>query len=372
MQSRTPYFVFAACLGVVVALGIYRFGVMPIGWRSPVAQVFQIGAPVLLFGAWQLVKPIENRQWPIALMIPFGLLGAGLAFGGAWLIAPPLGYARLTTRDLPGFSIGFPSGDVKRETLDYSTGKLELVDVMGSGSVSSVQWEPGGGVTDADLEIYTRGIADAVDGKLEASSKDVGPGGTEVRSFTISTKKGPIFVSITHCGGRRLHVMNGGDADMETLQRRMLATLECHPDSAKEATLGVIPWTIELTSEWSRNPSDPGQIELTSGENGLYVRTMVGAVDHEGLPKVLGSLFETLGAKIVMDGWRDERLLMHGTADGQAMVGWAMPFNCPGGTVLVLPFATNGDGADALAKLVNAKGRCLRPNEPAPAWPAAH
>src|SRR4051812_29757095 len=110
MTDRARYLGFAACLGAGLALLIYRFAVLGFMWDGPAKNVLQIGAPVLIVVGSQLVRGVQDKTKPWLLMIVTAVVGGSVAWGVCTQAVPGLARARLAQRELPGFSIGLPSG----------------------------------------------------------------------------------------------------------------------------------------------------------------------------------------------------------------------------------------------------------------------
>jgi hypothetical protein len=106
-------------------------------------------------------RQYERVRWPGLLAVLGFVLGAAVAFGAAYVIVPPPSAARLTLREFPGFAIGMPSGEEKDRNDGDATGKLELVDVVGTGGVVAVRWEPGAALDASELDALAQGLAGA-------------------------------------------------------------------------------------------------------------------------------------------------------------------------------------------------------------------
>jgi hypothetical protein len=360
---RSAYLAFAACLGAGLALLAYRFGVQPLVWSSRYARVFEIGAAAIVVAGSQPLRG-RDRKWPIVAMLPVLLIGAAVTFVAAYLLVPPPSRASLTPRQLPGFAISLPSGDVKEERLDYMAGRVELVDVADSGGAIEVQWEPGGITSREDLELLARGMAGAIgDNAPGVITKVPGPGGAQIETIEYASSKGPVWISMVVCGGRRISLMTGGSS-IEALHRRMLPTLVCRPDPSRERSLDDLPLAIDLPAAWSSVKGEAGQVELTDGANALILKPMSSLpTNDDEMPQLLTGLFQAMGVRVAIGAKRDGRFPISGVIEGQNIVGWVWPFSCSRGAVMVLGISTDEPGADRLAELLRAKSHCAGPNE---------
>jgi hypothetical protein len=218
--------------------------------------------------------------------------------------------------------------------------------------------------------MFTQGMTESLGGStVSAPESGTGPGGAKTISVDLNTDKGPMFVTVLGCGGRRIIVMNGGDSSMKKLQARMVASIACHPDAAKETAVDALPWTVELPAGWFQVPSPAGQVQLTNGNDALLARGLDKMPDRAELPKLLQSLIAAAGQQMTIGAWAGDRYPAQATFDGKPFAGWVMPIECRGQAVLVMGFAADDAGADQLAQIIKTKGRCLAAGEMAPAWP---
>jgi hypothetical protein len=359
---RYAYAAFAASLGAGLALVAYRFAMQPLAWDAPAKNVLQIGAPVLPIAMWQLLRQYERMRWPWPLVLLSMVLGAGVAFGAAYVIVPPPGSAKLATYDLPGFGIGLPPGNIKQRSDSFSTGKLELVDVAGTGGVVAVEWEPGAALDQDDLKMMEQGLSTFASGS-PTLTKIPGPAGTEVDTIAFESPKGAMWTSIIVCGSRRVSITTGGDS-FESLHRRIVASFACRPGSAPEAGLDHFPLALDLPAEWHKVPSDPAQIQLTDDTRGLILKEVPGNLkDLDEAREFMTKAFEAGGVHVTFGDLHDGRFPFTGSAGSDSLVGWIWPFECGDRSVIVMGLVADQASADALAELVRGKAHCAGPNE---------
>ncbi len=365
MSDRVRYLGFAACLGAGIALLVYRFAVMGLVWDAPAKNVLQIASPVLIVVGAQLLRPIAKKQYPVLLMLLAAAAGFGIAFGICFGAITSLDDAPLTTRALPGFSIGLPSGTIARENLAYSDGAVQLNDVAGTGNVVRLGWEPGALFEDSDIDMMSKGFGAKGHSAVEHST---GREGTPTQSLTFDTEKGPIRAVIATCGERRIMIMV---SDSATLARRIANSLSCHPDPAKESSVDRVPWMATLPDGWFATPAQKGQLALTDGENVLLARAFEKLPERGELPPLLQKLMQAAGVDMTIGAWTGDRFPVHATIEGKPFVGWAMPIDCKTSAVLLLGFGRDEAAADAIAAFAT-KGHCLADGETTPVWPARH
>ena len=359
---RVLYAAFAASLGAGLALIAYRFAMQPLVWNSPAKTVLQIGAPLLPIATWQVLRQYERVRWPALLAVLGFVVGAGVAFGAAYAIVPPPGAARLTTREFPGFSIGMPSGDEKDRNDGDATGKLELVDVEGTGGVVAVRWEPGGALDASEMNAMTAGLSSAVGGGTPSMTKLPGPGGTEVDTVAFDSAKGPMWVSIIVCGARRVTVNTGGSA-LESIHRRMVASLVCHPGAAPKAATEGFPLALDIPDGWHQMPGEPGQIQLTDGSRALILREFPETLkDLDKARALLTSAFEASGVHLTFGEMHDQRIPFTGMSGSDAILGWIWPYECANRSILVMAIVSDQASSDSLVELVK-KAHCAAPGE---------
>jgi hypothetical protein len=363
MSDRVRYLGFAGFLGAGISLFVYRAAVMGLVWDGSAKHVLDIAALGLALVAGQLLRSIPKpRQYPWLLMIVAAGVGFGVAFGICFQAIPGLDQAQLTTRALPGFSIGLPSGTEGKSNLTYSEGAVQINEVIHTGNVVRVGWEPGRMFDDSEVEMIAKGLGSKGHSSFEHGT---GPHGKPTVAVTVETDKGPIRVIITTCGARRIMIMASESAK---LAARMLATLTCHPDAAQETGVDTVPWTTQLPAGWFSTTAIKGQLALTDGNNVLLARTVESMPDRAGTPKLLQTLMNAAGVDMTVDAWADDRYPVHATIEGKQYGGFAMPIDCGARTVLLLGFARDDATTEQIATFAK-QGRCLAAGETPPPWP---
>ncbi len=356
-RCMRPYVAFAACLGAALGLVAYRFGVMPIGWNGDAKTVLEYGAPMLGIGGWLAVRGRTGR-WPLAAMVPALAAGGALAFAAAYVFVPSPARAVLTTRELPGFAIDLPSGDRRAEVLDYATGRLQLVDVAGAGGVLDVQWEPGEAIGPDDLALFGSAFGGLVGGRGAHPMTMRGRDGKPIDAFALDSAKGTILVAVLPCGARRFAIMVGGEG-AESLERRIVASVVCHPDPARERELDASPLAIDLPAGWKRVPGDPSLVQLTDGSSGLLLKTITATNDERDLPTVLTGIMRAMGQPLAIGDERGDSFPLSGTLDGQPVVGWVRVVPCGQKSVVVFEMSSDQTAAEQVATLVRDKSHCV-------------
>jgi hypothetical protein len=358
--------------GIAVGLIAYRYAVLPLLWSSPFRHVV-IGLAVgLAVGGRALLR---TRDGGLAVLVLAGVVGAGAAFAGSYAAFPTLSRAKLEMRKFPGFSLALPGGETAQDmTSEYATGKLALKGIGGSRSVSIVQWEPGGEMTDEDMNVIANVLAKAIPGVAgQARPTSVtGPDGKPVRSIRFDSDKMILQVSSLVCGSRHVLVATGGESETSELHPRIVASFACTPDPEREkaASEFVFPMNLDLPG-WYATSRDPEAFELTDGKTATMTLRVLPAGMHIELENVLEPIFRAagltqgleVGAKLA-----DGRVPFKLTIEGETARGWAAMFPCAKATGLVVAFSNDDAGADALHdKLAAAK--CRRDGEPVQTWP---
>lgn len=372
--SPISYAIFATCAGLAVGLMAYRFTAMPFVWHSALSKIFAILPPALFFGTWQLVRKQKMALWPWKIVTACALAGTVLALGVSYLIAPPLGAAKLFTRSLPGFSLEIPKSETKAEILDYAQGRIELEKIADSSGAMNINWEPGTALAPEDSELMPQMIARILGGSPQGGMQLwPGPGNVGVPTFSFSTPRGPAYLSVLVCAGRRIQILSIGEAALERLQRRMLPHFRCQPDAARESLLESLPWTILLPAGWAKVEGTPaGQVQLSDGVNLLLLRGLAGAPkDRNGFKTILAAIFQNSEMKLEFGDWAGNHLNLHGAITGMPVSGWAEPLHCATGDMLLMGISPDRANADRIARLVNANGRCLKAGETPPPWPTS-
>lgn len=369
--SRAVFFVAAACFGAAAGMIAYRFGVLPILWSSSVSWVFPGLAMGLGFGAQAMLKNQTATRPPLPLLIITGVLAMGAAMGAAFLVLPPLGHAKLTTKQLPGFTVDLPAGKVSQELLDYGLGKYMLKDVAGTNSILSVEWE-GGETTREDLELAATAVGPMIGvAGTQKPTQLPGPSGVAVDSVVIDSDKGVFRMTFVPCGKRHLQVVSLGQTGIDRIHRRVVTSIVCRPDKAQETMEpGLVPLAIELPS-WFAIERLPNQVTLTDGTSALLLKAIPGnSATAADIQKLVPAMFTAMGGALETTHQQGDRIEMSGTIEGDHVDGWMRMVRCPSHSIMLLAIANDKAGADAVVTLAQS-ARCLREDEAPPVWPEA-
>lgn len=356
-------------VGASVALLVYRFAMLGLFWKGVAKHVLTGLAVGLGIGA----RAIANQQGgPKALpMLAGAPVGAAIAFGLAYVTLPTLGNARLEPRELPGFTISLPPGTdaAPGAPLDYAAGKMTLKDVAGTNSVLAIGWEPGDASRE-ELELLAPALAAQLGSTQPPTyAQHVGPVGQQLPTAVVAGDKGTLRMTYIPCGARRLVLMTIGDDAMAEVHGRVLPTIVCRPDAAREPSEpGVVNVHLELPG-WQASERGPALITLTDGTAFLTLRQLASGTPQD-LPKVVPSLFAAVGGKITVGAGTGDHHPLSGTIEGEHVEGWVRELVCPRGNVLLMLLASDRARADAVATQT-ANARCLRTGEAAPVWPDA-
>lgn len=369
--ARTRYLASAACVGAALALIGYRFGALPLDWQSKAEFLFPALAGSLAVLPRALLKGLGGSRPSVALLAGAAVGAAALVATASFFMVPPLGHLRLTTRQLPGFSVGLP-GDLDAAQYAYDLGQVRLTRVGGTGGTVAVAWQPGP-MSPEELEVAARALGSAVgaaaDGGVSLTALE-GPDGASVPLAIVHSDKGPIQLSGLPCGGRTLMLTSMGGAGMEALHRRIMASFHCEPDLAQEASLArPLPLVLDLPG-WHLVDPAPGQWTLSDDVSSVLVRPLQGTA-ADSLEKLVGPLLAAGGmVDVVTSPPEDGCIPLRGTMDGDALHGWARGVTC--GDRMVVLFSLSPDAAHAHALLGPMRGaRCLGEGETPAEWPRA-
>lgn len=366
-QGSDGFYALACVLGgAALGLLVYRYGVLPFSWKAKGSFMFPALVVGLSFAARAVVKDRGPRP-QLPLLVVGTLVGAGAAFGAAYLAVPPLGRAGMTSHELPGFSIGLPSGEAPAQRFfEYDVGKLMVKNLGGQGGVIAVTWEGGEPVRE-DLELAAKALGPAMGASgVPSITTMTGPRGTAVDTVVIASDKSPLRMSFLPCGTRRVMVATMAGSDTEAVHARVLPTFVCKPDPKRETiTKGVVPIVAELPG-WFATERDAGQVVLSDGVGMVLMKTI--ANSPKGVEDMVVPMFNAAGWKLAITGHVDDRSLVSGTIEGELVHGWVKSVKCSTQAVIVVAIATDLAGADRLAKQLQGT-RCVRHGETPTAWP---
>lgn len=366
MQGRTPYLVAAACIGAALALVAYRFAPIALVADDLGKRVFDYLPAALVIVAWQVLRPIEQRRWPIALALVAGVAGAAVAVGVAYVVTPPLSSVHLATKQLPGFTIDLPPGDLGVEQQTYQEGQYLLKDVAGTGEVVGVAWTRGSSITEDELEMMLRAVAGAIDASHTKRSTLRGPDGKDVESIDLATAKGPARMAFAPCGQRMINVVSIGE-HVTALVPRVLASLHCTPDPAQENAGIALPVHVDLPAGWKVSPDgDPSGLQLDDGKSMVTVTPMP-TRGLDDFPRAVNAMFSALHAEVTLGADSAGRTTFEGTLGGDPVAGFVWPVRCGAVSVVVLVGSPDRETAN-IAVGGFAAIRCLAPGEKPQTW----
>jgi hypothetical protein len=347
-------------VGTAIGLLVYWLAVMGVTWPGPQKTALQIAAIVLVVIARQIVKPIETKRWPYGLAAVALIVGAGFGFGVAKGAIATAANATLTARELPGFTVSLPDGNVT-QNLAYLDGSFKIENLAGTGANLQVQWEPGKMFEDDELTMLSAAITHAVEATLDgAPQRGTTAHGNKSVVLRAHGDKGDLVVTVIECGARRVTVMTVGASDTGTLHQRVVDSFVCHPDPKSDAEIGALPWTIDLPASWQKVQAPAGQAHYLDTSNGsmLVIRGLSEAPDRNGLKALIEPVMAAAGMTVTLGAWSDDRFPMTATLQGQTMTGFVMPVTCKAGGALVMALATDEGQLDVVHDLVTKAGHC--------------
>lgn len=317
-----------------------------------------------------LARPLAPARKEPGRDVAIAAVGCVAAVAIAWGLVPGAGDLPLSTRQLPGFSLELPGGEVVEEDSGYQTGRLMMKVEDGTRTFLTVGWEPGRASRE-DLEL----TGDAVATKYAATRRSLrlaGPGGASVDGVVLDSDQLTIQISMVDCGRRRITLAVGGAPDVEALHRRILPTLACRPDPRLETdALGAVPVILDLPG-WTATDRTDGQVVLSDGRSMLLLKSGV-VSSKAGLGEVLAATFgaifrETRELAVTPTG--PDSASLTGTIDGNHVEGWARQIRCPAGGIMLMAFAPDAGTADQVRALTSS-ARCAQPGEAPQRWPDA-
>ena len=368
----------AASILIGVALGalVYRYGMLPLGWSSPMRHVFTGGAIGLAVGAHALIRDGKAREPDakrpaVPPLLALGALGVLVAFGVSYLAFPGLARASIEQREFPGFSLALPKGEVIEDSFVYANGKYTAKNVADAGGVVIVQWQLGTPMTPEELKLVANLMGPALGKKIDGTARTTtvpGSDGKPVDTILYGGGGGSFTLSMLTCGNRQVLVATGGGSSTLELQKRVIASFQCKPDPKQEATAAVeIPLVLDLPG-WYMAVREIDQIQITDGVTGnLTMRTFPRDFKVD-LADVLGPIFKAAGIDVKVGEKVGERVPLTLSEGSDSIDGWATLKPCPTGTAMVLGLADTPEQLDQLYERVRT-ARCLRPGEPAQQWP---
>lgn len=372
MRGRAPYLIFASCLGAAIALLVYRFGVMPLGWNAPAAKAFTWAPAVLVLAPWQLVHQSERKQWPWGAAVATSLASFVAVMLIAYFALPSPARSRLVPRSLPGMTVSLPSGKQQIAELKYENGQLLLSDVESAGGVLSLHWRAGGADSEEETALLIKSTQEAVKGVRGRTEKWRGPGGASTTVILVDTYKGTVSTATVTCGARRVVFSAMGIDEMQELLRRVLRSFVCQPDPAEDAALHGLPWIWSPPDAWE--VQDELGSTFTDGESVVSVGRVGSKPTADAWRLTAKTLFTADGGQVELGEVLGHQISFKATdEEGIRTVGWMRHVSCPRGDVVISVLVDdNAESKAALAAIdamIQAHGRCLNEGEPAPRWP---
>jgi hypothetical protein len=271
--------------------------------------------------------------------------------------APDPSGAPLTERELPGFSISLPAGD-EESALAYRDGHVAIHDVAHSGGGVSVHWEPGTW-SDHDEALMSSIAVKRIGGNATPSSeRTTGPQGEPIITVHAKSDERGITMSLRTCGARRVVFTTAGQR-MEALHRRVLASFDCHPDPAKDAAIGALPWVFDPPEGWKTHKAPAGRAEFRGDGSSVLVRGIDELKSREELEKKIPALLSVAGFTVQRVDWKDDRLRFSATIKGREQSGFVMSVSCVRGAVLLLVTSSDAAAADRAHDVLLAHGHCV-------------
>jgi len=326
---------------------------------------------------------IRRPRGPLALRIIAALLVLGCA--AAFALAAHRGLQPDAARDaaralgvgvsprawarhaLPGFSIALPRTPVMSRQGDYQLGKLLVRNPQPpAGFFVSVEWAPGE-ATRAALLASVRDFAATMDIRdAPRLITTAGPDGRAVDTLALDVDRAPLRIARLPCGRRYVQIAAYGEAGIDALFARVLASVRCAPLIEPEA---LARWRVPLHLDlpgWYDLAQTPGRLVLSDGS-----ATVLAALGHPARLDLatLAALLENLGAEVRISDDHG-RLRYAGRWKGDEVHGGALQKICQGGAIVLLVFAPDAQAARALLDRLDT-ARCARPDEAPQDWPAA-
>lgn len=279
--------------------------------------------------------------------------------------------AKLVHRVLPGFSIDLPDGTpiVASTALGYATGSYAVRDDEHH-RLALLGWSVGTKLTPTEV-----GQLLAIFGSLTHTTgaatvtHEPGPQGTTVETSVFPTDRIPIYVTQLECGGRNVVLAIGTPVSADPARAAILTSFRCTPDPAKEARLGTVDLKIRVDlPAWKMVSHDDGQLMLTDDRSLVMLQPMpIGSAD---LISAIGPMMKVVFKEtVIADPIEGDHVPLHGTIDGQPVVGFGKLIPCKTDRTLVFEVSPDRETADTVRHAFDAAA-CLAPGEPPPTWPA--
>jgi hypothetical protein len=215
--------------------------------------------------------------------------------------------------------------------------------------------------------VFAAGVGEMPKGKAAPVSVD-GPDGRPLGSIEIGEH---MWMSMAICGARQIVVTTIAKHGSEKLHRRVLRTLACTPDAAKEAAVkqGGSALVLDLRG-WRATEKTPERIQITDGSAIVSLQSVPRNIETSMVATVFAPAMKSQGIAATFSPPRDGRVGFTIKVEGQTAFGWARVFHCPKASEAMLAFAETDAAAQTLwTRIGNA--RCRNEGEAAQAWPDA-
>jgi hypothetical protein len=299
-----------------------------------------------------------------------------LLVGGAvvgWF-ATRLAFAPLRTRPMPGFDIDLPVGEENDyRAADYDDGHLVINDPGGVPAQMQLRWQPGGLAHDDEVTLTNKvfGAVHNAEPRPISPAPKVAIAGQETRSWAVQAGNETYWTTEVVCGARRVSLTTSSSRrGVERLHRRVARSFRCHPDPAREASVGKdngrhdVPLMFDLEPGWHRYRIERSQYSASNGRAALSAKVLEAPPlpNTEMARKLLGAFPGVKLGEAAGNDWPFEM-----TVKGKPIRGWMTLRSCSNHLqLLVFAFPVTdgaGDGHELLSR-----ARCRKPDEAPQTW----
>jgi hypothetical protein len=299
-------------------LGAYAalpFGVTLAAYSNLIdRQVWPAGTHTILLalGAGSIVSALQIRRLlpgdrvrpPRALRVLAAV--APLAIGAtailAWgpTVATKLADVALHDRQLAGVTIALPEGDEPGGPLRSSDTTISRV--AGLDLSASAFWQIGTFNDQAAQRIAEAGARNAEAGAPEPLPDAALPVGNGIRHRSFRIAKGDIqmFLTVFACAPRIFGVMTAG-AGARVLSQRTLTSVRCRSEGERPRSFAAV---VGLPADWTRVPSDPGEVAYSKGDEEFGV-SAIDLVTDDQLQRMMEAAAQQLGGAAQLGVRRD-------------------------------------------------------------------
>ncbi len=333
-----------ALAGLGIAVLVYCLVTRGLSVNPLSKLLLGIGAAAILGSS----RALRHESKPSTLVAVVWMLpGALVGLVAAVLIGPPLGTLALVAHELPGLRIGLPPGAVSDIPTTYDDGRVTVAHMAGLDNLTMVLWNTG----TLDDEIKAKAVSE---GLIKGSGSDVSTaevavgGGLPARSRRLLRGKMPGLETFFACGRRVFNVLTVGK-ETEGLHRRILASVACKPDVAREAAPApTSPIAVDLPAGWKLMNDAPGELAYQRDDQVLAFGDVPGSGADDVSAVVPGMLEKMAGAKAAVTALPSEggrHLWTIRVDDGQPARGVAAMWECAGHLVFGAFLAKGADEA---------------------------